>query len=150
MHVHCTRVKTHALQYSITRAGARGRGAHATRLCSRQWHHVHALHPRHLPHLRGIFSLSVGYVERRALHPTKSRAKTTTPGHHRRQEKQNVPAAQFRQLLPASLAQTAAIRTSAVEEQGSRTPDRDLPRFRPRVQTRSRIGHRCSAQNGAV
>jgi hypothetical protein len=160
VHVHClhTRKNTRTAVSHLTRGRGSGgarrgrRGTPATHSRSHQQHHARVLRPRHQAHLRGIFSQSEDYVEHQTLHLTKSRARTS-PSHHqhpKRQESQNVPAAHFRLLPLASLARTAAIRTSAVAEQGTRTPDLDLPRFRPRVQTRLRKGHRCSDQKGAV
>lgn len=112
-------------------------------ICSRSQRHVRLLRQRCLPHLRGISFPSEGYVERLARRPKGSQAKMTSSS-----RLQRVPAVRCRRP-PASLARTAAIRTSAVA-QGSRTPDRDLPRCRPRVQTRSRTSHPCSVRNGAV
>ena len=151
MHVH--RLHAHKnTRTAVSYPGRGRRGAPATHSRSHQQHHARVLRPCHQAHLRGIFSQAEGYVEHQTLHLTKSRARTSPVHlqHPKPQESQKVPAAHFRQLPPASLARTAAIRTSAVAEQGSRTPDLDLPRFRPRVQTRSRTGHQCSDQNGAV
>jgi hypothetical protein len=113
---------------------------------SRRLRHVVLLHwhrSRRPPHLRGIFCPAVGCVERRARHPKGNQARTRCSDHQ-----SGAHAARYRHP-PASLARTAASRTSAAALE-SRSPDRDLPRCRPRVQTRLRTGHQCSAQNGVA
>jgi len=134
-----------APQYTLY-TGITGGGLCA--ICCHSERHVRLLRQRCLPHLRGISFPSAGYaveVERLARHPKGSRAKTSSSSLHL----WCVLDVHYRRP-PASVARTAASRTSAVA-QGRRTPDdRDLPRCCPRVQTRSRTGHQCSAQNGAV
>lgn len=112
---------------------------------SRQLCHVDLLrwhHPRRPLHLRGISYPSVGCVERRSRNRTGNQARTGSSSHQL-----SVHARCCHP--PASLARTAATRTSA-EALESRIPDRDLPRYRLRVQTHSRTVRRCLAQNEAA
>jgi len=129
-------ILVHALQYHA------GWIAYATR--SRWRGHVSRLRQRRLRHLRGISFPAEGYVERLTLRRTGSRARKPSSSHP-----SSAPPAVRCRRPPASLARTAAIRTSAVA-QGIRTPYRHLPRHYPRVQIRSRRDHRGSTRNGVV
>ena len=122
---------------------------HVRPLRFRRCRHRHRHH--HRGRLRGNAYSSAGCAGGR-LRPTKSRARTGTSSScfRRLRHPSSVGDAGCRLRLPrASLAQTAASRTSAAAL-GSRTPDRDLPRWRPRVQTRSRRGHPGSIRNEAA
>ncbi len=119
------------------------------RLLRLRRHRRHRHHHHCRARLRGNAYPSAGCAVRRRRQ-TKSQAKTRTNSSLRRRSSVGVDAGCRRHPPRASsLAQTAASRTSAAAL-GSRSPDRDLPRFRPRVQTRLRRGPPCSVRNEAA
>jgi len=139
--------RTEGEEWEKTAADVYASRSHAGSCASRshQLCHVDLLrwhHPRRPLHLRGISCPSEGCVEHRARNQTGNQARMGGSSHQR-----SVHAARCCHP-PASLARTAATRTSAAALE-SRIPDRDLPRYHPRVQTHC-TDPRCLAQNGAV